>query len=68
MSVPLPLQKDARATLSISEAQSDYCRQHDFDPENPQCARVLLTGTMQEVRQCPVAPHLCGEEREAVCE
>ncbi|XP_050707953.1 protein CREG1-like [Eriocheir sinensis] len=41
---------DARATLSLSEAQSDYCRNHDFDPENPQCARVLLTGTMLEVK------------------
>lgn len=41
---------DARATLSISEAQSDYCQKHDLDPEDPRCARILLTGTMDEVK------------------
>ena len=50
LSVSLPLQKDARATLSLSEAQSDYCQKRDIDPEDPRCARVLLTGTVIEVR------------------
>ncbi|KAG0714749.1 Protein CREG1 [Chionoecetes opilio] len=43
------LMKNPRATLSMSEAQSDYCQAHDLDPEDPRCARVLLTGTMVEV-------------------
>ncbi|XP_045118753.1 protein CREG1-like isoform X2 [Portunus trituberculatus] len=41
---------DTRATLSISEAQSDYCQKHDLDPEDPRCARILLTGNMVEVK------------------
>uniref|UniRef100_A0A0P4WDJ7 CREG-like beta-barrel domain-containing protein n=1 Tax=Scylla olivacea TaxID=85551 RepID=A0A0P4WDJ7_SCYOL len=41
---------DNRATLSISEAQSDYCQKHDLDPEDPRCARILLTGTMEEIK------------------
>lgn len=60
---PSLLQKDPRATLSLSEAQSDYCKTHDFDPENPQCARVLLTGTMQEVRHKATASQLWLEWR-----
>ncbi|KAK8404148.1 hypothetical protein O3P69_000306 [Scylla paramamosain] len=44
------LQKDTRASLSVSEAQSDYCQKHDLDPEDPRCARALLTGTVEEIK------------------
>ena len=32
------------ASLSLSEAQSDYCKTHDWDTEEPLCSRVTLTG------------------------
>lgn len=44
------LQKDNRASLTMSEAQSDYCHKKDFDPEDPRCARILITGEIMKVR------------------
>lgn len=38
------LDKDGRCSVTISLAQSDYCKQKDFDPEDPRCAQVILTG------------------------
>ena len=32
------------ASLSLSEAQSDYCKAHNWDTEEPLCSRVTLTG------------------------
>ena len=32
------------ATLSLSEAQLGYCKAHKWDPEEPLCSRVSLTG------------------------
>lgn len=45
------LLKDARATLSFSEAQSDYCKNQGYDPEDPRCARVLLSGQIIELKR-----------------
>lgn len=43
-----PVVKDTKSnpstSLSLSEAQSDYCKAHNWDPELPRCARVTLTG------------------------
>ena len=36
------------ASLSVSEAQSDYCKEHDWDPEEPLCSRVSLTGKVSK--------------------
>uniref|UniRef100_A0A1B6EAA0 CREG-like beta-barrel domain-containing protein n=1 Tax=Clastoptera arizonana TaxID=38151 RepID=A0A1B6EAA0_9HEMI len=33
-----------RSSVSVSLAQSDYCRQHNYDPEDPRCGQVILTG------------------------
>ncbi|XP_045118750.1 protein CREG1-like isoform X3 [Portunus trituberculatus] len=41
---------DDRASLAVSEAQSDYCKTVDLDPEDPRCARVLLSGTVEELK------------------
>lgn len=41
---------DARATLSLSEAQSTYCQSKGYDPEDPRCARILLTGSIIELK------------------
>ena len=32
------------ASFSVSEAQSDYCKEHSWDPEEPLCSRVSLNG------------------------
>ena len=32
------------ASLSLSLAQSDYCKTHNWDPEEPLCSRVTVTG------------------------
>jgi len=43
------LKSDARASITMSLAQTDYCKKKRYDPENPQCAHVILTGTIQKV-------------------
>merc|ERR1711915_299407 len=37
------------ASLTFSEAEGDFCRQMVYDPEDPRCARLTLTGKMMEV-------------------
>ncbi|XP_026074635.1 protein CREG2-like [Carassius auratus] len=37
------------ASLTFSEAEGDFCRKHVYDPEDPRCARLTLTGKMVEV-------------------
>ena len=33
-----------KASLTMSLAQSGYCREKNYDPEDPRCAHVILTG------------------------
>ncbi|XP_016378840.1 protein CREG2-like isoform X1 [Sinocyclocheilus rhinocerous] len=37
------------ASLTFSEAEGDFCRKQVYDPEDPRCARLTLTGKMVEV-------------------
>nr|XP_061826571.1 protein CREG2-like [Nerophis lumbriciformis] len=37
------------ASITFSEAEGDFCRQMVYDPEDPRCARLTLTGKMAEV-------------------
>lgn len=37
------------SSLALSEAQSDYCKAHDWDPESPLCSRVTLIGKLVHV-------------------
>ncbi|XP_041930234.1 protein CREG2 [Alosa sapidissima] len=37
------------ASLTFSEAEGDFCREMVYDPEDPRCARLTLTGRMVEV-------------------
>ena len=45
--------KDARAnpsmSLTLSEAQTGYCVKRKWDPEDPQCGRVCLSGKVEIV-------------------
>ncbi|XP_053273033.1 protein CREG1 [Pleuronectes platessa] len=43
------LQVNPAASLSMTLAQTDYCRQQSFDPQSPLCARVLLSGAVLQV-------------------
>ncbi|KAM4537656.1 protein CREG1 isoform 2-T2 [Fundulus diaphanus] len=38
-----------QASLSMSLAQTDYCRQQGFDPQSPLCAHIILSGSVLEV-------------------
>ena len=38
------LSHDNKASLTMSLAQSGYCRKMNYDPEDPRCAHVILTG------------------------
>merc|ERR1719347_161836 len=33
-----------KASLTMSLAQGNYCAKNDYDPEDPRCAHVILTG------------------------
>ena len=41
------IQSNQLASLSLSEAQSDYCKAHNWDPEEPLCSRVTLNGKVK---------------------
>ncbi|ELW67237.1 Protein CREG1 [Tupaia chinensis] len=43
------LQESAYATLTLSLAQTDFCRKHGFDPQSPLCAHIMLSGTVTKV-------------------
>lgn len=43
------LQVNPQASLSMSLAQTDYCRQQGFDPQSPLCAHIILSGSVLQV-------------------
>lgn len=43
------LKRNPSASLTFSEAEGEYCRQMIYDPEDPRCARLTLTGKMVDV-------------------
>ena len=36
-------------SLSISEFQTDICKKHKWDPEDPRCGRLTLSGSFSKV-------------------
>jgi len=38
------LTQNNKASLTMSLAQGNYCTKNDYDPEDPRCAHVILTG------------------------
>lgn len=55
------LKSNPYASLTFSEAEGEFCRQMVYDPEDPRCARLTLTGKMVEV-----APEEQGFAKEAM--
>lgn len=42
-------QKDNRCTLMMSLAETSICKDNDWDPEDPRCAHIVMTGTFHQV-------------------
>jgi len=42
-------QKTKKCSLVLSLAQSDYCNKKSYDPEDPRCAQLTLTGKFVKV-------------------
>ncbi|XP_045402584.1 protein CREG1 isoform X2 [Lemur catta] len=45
------LQGNPHATLTMSLAQTDFCRKHGFDPQSPLCVHIILSGTVTKVNE-----------------
>ncbi|XP_046392561.1 protein CREG1 [Ischnura elegans] len=43
-------EKDPRGSLSMTLAEGNYCVENNFDPEDPRCAHVVLTGKVVKVK------------------
>ncbi|XP_018413364.1 PREDICTED: protein CREG1 isoform X2 [Nanorana parkeri] len=43
------LQVNANASLTMSLAQTPYCREKQYDPQSPLCAHIILSGIIQKV-------------------
>ncbi|KAF7689644.1 protein CREG1 [Silurus meridionalis] len=43
------LQVNPQASLSVSLAQTHYCKRKGYDPQSPLCAHIILSGFVQEV-------------------
>lgn len=44
------MELNAMSSLALSEAQSGYCKEHDWDPEEPLCSRVTVIGKVCHCR------------------
>ncbi|KAM4795536.1 protein CREG1 [Rhinophrynus dorsalis] len=43
------LQVNPNASLTMSLAQTPYCRKEGYDPQSPLCAHIILSGSIQMV-------------------
>lgn len=43
------LQVNAMSSMSMSLAQTDYCRDSGYDPQSPLCAHIILSGSVLQV-------------------
>lgn len=49
--LPLVFQVNANASLTMSLAQTSYCKKQGYDPQNPLCAHVIFYGVVEKVNQ-----------------
>jgi len=45
----IDLEQNPEASIMMSLAQSDYCSENQYDPEDPRCARLILNGRVVKV-------------------
>uniref|UniRef100_A0A8D0B5D5 Cellular repressor of E1A stimulateds 1 n=1 Tax=Salvator merianae TaxID=96440 RepID=A0A8D0B5D5_SALMN len=43
------LQVNGNASLTMSLAQTSYCKEKSYDPQSPLCARVIFSGVVEKV-------------------
>jgi len=43
------LAKNNKASLSMTLAQGDYCKKKGYDPEDPRCAHIIMTGKIIKI-------------------
>ncbi|XP_053702074.1 protein CREG1 [Synchiropus splendidus] len=43
------LKVNPQASLSVSLAQTDYCRQQGYDPQSPLCCHIIFSGSVLEI-------------------
>ncbi|XP_038613827.1 protein CREG1 [Tachyglossus aculeatus] len=43
------LQVNPNATLTMSLAQTHFCKKHGYDPQSPLCAHIMLSGIIEKV-------------------
>ncbi|RZC40965.1 Pyrid oxidase 2 domain containing protein [Asbolus verrucosus] len=43
------IEADNRCTILASLAESEYCKQKNFDPQDPRCAKLIITGKIIKV-------------------
>ncbi|KAM6217256.1 protein CREG1 [Rhynchocyon petersi] len=48
------LQVNPYATLTMSLAQTNFCRKHGYDPQSPLCAHIMLSGSVTKVNETEV--------------
>ncbi|XP_074038139.1 cellular Repressor of E1A-stimulated Genes [Leptinotarsa decemlineata] len=47
----IDIMNDDRVSIMASLAQSDYCKKENLDPEDPRCARVMISGTFKKIEK-----------------
>ncbi|XP_021514820.1 protein CREG1 isoform X2 [Meriones unguiculatus] len=45
------LKENPQATLTLSLAQTVFCRNHGFDPQSPLCVHIMLSGAVTKVNE-----------------
>ncbi|XP_050514326.1 protein CREG1 [Diabrotica virgifera virgifera] len=45
------IESDKRVTIMASLAETDYCESDNFDPQDPRCAKVLISGTLLKIKK-----------------
>lgn len=44
------LQKDNRCAITVTLAETDYCQKDGLDPQDPRCARLILSGKIKRIK------------------
>ncbi|XP_045767817.1 protein CREG1 isoform X2 [Maniola jurtina] len=45
------LSKNSRATILVSLEETRYCENQKYDPEDPRCTRLMLSGKMKKIKE-----------------
>ncbi|POI20428.1 hypothetical protein CIB84_015825 [Bambusicola thoracicus] len=54
------LEINSNASLTVSLAQTPYCKKHRYDPQNPLCAHIIFCGSIVKVSGGKLALDLFG--------